>query len=111
MVVALVSILGPIFVVLGLLLWGIKNPLAWIVVSVLFITAGVGCMVYGITDLIALSTHLSPLEHLTKNEVSNAAIFIGCGAGGAVGGAVLLFVSLLRRKKEAARDAQTLPIA
>ena len=46
-------------VVFGLLLWGIKNPLAWVVVSVLFITSGVGCFVYGITDLDRKSTRLN----------------------------------------------------
>jgi len=41
--------LGVVFglVLLGPLLWGIKEPLAWIVVSFLAIAAGVGCAGYG----------------------------------------------------------------
>lgn len=80
-------------VVLGLLLWGMKNPLAWVVFSVLAIGIGVGCMAYGMTTLIALG------ERRTTHAVEEAAVFIGGGTGGTVAGVVLLVVALLRRRK------------
>jgi len=93
--------------VLGLLWSGFKNPLAWMVLSVLLITAGVGCAVYGITDLIALNIHPAPGVQVTSRELQEAACFVGGGAGGVVGGTVLLLVVLLRRNKGPGPEART----
>jgi hypothetical protein len=80
-------------VVLALLLWGIKQPLAWIVVSVPAIAVGVGCAVYGIA-IYGFSSGIP-----TKGNVTEAASYLGGGAGGIVGGTILLIVALLRRKQ------------
>lgn len=90
-----------ILLVLGLLIWGIKNPVAWIILSVLLITAGVGCAIYGITDLIGLSVARSPVAIEPSHAVHEAAAYVGCGAGGLVGGIAFLIIALLRRKKAA----------
>lgn len=80
-------------VVLALLLWGIKQPLAWMIVSVLAIAIGFGCLAYGISQALLLS------EPRPSREVAEASMFIGGGAGGTIGGVVLLVVSLLRRRE------------
>ena len=91
--------IGPILgvllalVVLILLLWGIKEPLVWIVVAFLAIGLGVGCLGFGVSKALLLS------EPRTSQAVEQASMFIGGGAGGTVGGAVLLVVALLRRRK------------
>jgi hypothetical protein len=90
-----------ILLVLGLFFWGIKNPLAWIILSVLLITAGVGCAIYGVTDIIGLSLARAPGAIEPSRAIHEAATFVGCGAGGTVGSIVLLIVALLRRKKSA----------
>ena len=106
-----IRVISPVtFVVLlglGLLLWGLKNPLAWLVLSVLLITAGVGCAVYGITNLSALNVHPAPGVQVSSREIQEAASYVGFGAGGTVGGAVLLVVTLLRRKKGPGSEPQT----
>jgi len=81
------------FVVLVLLLWGIKQPLAWIVVSFLAIGFGLGCAGYGCAQAALAS------EPLTSQQVEWVSSFIGGGVGGTVAGIVLLVVSLLRRRK------------
>ncbi|MCX7009181.1 MAG: hypothetical protein NTY53_18365 [Kiritimatiellaeota bacterium] len=94
-------LLLAVLLVLGLLFWGLKNPLAWVILSVLLITAGVGCAIYGVTDLIGLSVSHAPSAIEPSRAIREAATYVGCGAGGAVGGIVLLVVALLRRKKAA----------
>jgi hypothetical protein len=79
--------------VLGLLLWGMRNPLAWVVLSVLLIGIGLACAGYGLTVIIALD---SPRPTYVVEE---AAALLGGGLGGMAGGAVLLVVALLRRRK------------
>ena len=80
-------------VVLILLLWGIKEPLAWIILSFLAIVIGVGCLVYGCSQAFLLP------EPRTTQAVAEVSLFIGGGAGSTVGGIVLLIVSLVRRRK------------
>ena len=80
-------------VLLAILLWGIKEPLAWVVVSFLAIGIGFGCLAYGISNAVLLSVP-RPVH-----EVREASMLIGCGAGGTVGGIVLLVVALVRRRK------------
>ena len=89
-------VVGPLIgmvVVLILLLWGIKEPLAWIIVSFLAIAIGVGCLVYGCSQAFLLP------EPRTTQAVEQVSLFIGGGAGGTVAGIVLLIVSLARRRK------------
>ena len=73
--------------------WGLKNPLVWLIVSVLAITVGVGCLVWGTTQAMLLG------EQRTSAQIAEASANIGLGAGIAVGGVVLLVVSLVRRRK------------
>jgi hypothetical protein len=80
-------------VVFILLLWGVKEPLAWVVVSFLAIGIGVGCLIYGCSQ-----AYLLP-EPRTSQAVSEVSVFVGGGAGGTVGGIVLLVVSMIRRKR------------
>lgn len=86
-------------VVLGLLLWGIKQPLAWVVIAFLAIGGGVGCLAYGISQAVMLE------EPRLSQDVTEASACIGGGAGGTVGGIVLLVVALVRcrRRPEANR--------
>ena len=42
-------------VVLGLLLWGLKNPQVWVIVSVLALAIGIGAAVYGLTRYLSLT--------------------------------------------------------
>jgi hypothetical protein len=81
------------FVVLALLLWGVKQPLAWIVVSFVAIGAGVGCAGYGVAQALLTS---GPRP---RQEVEWVSSFIGGGVGATTAGIVLLVVSLLRRRK------------
>ena len=78
---------------LGLLLWGLKNPLAWTVLAVIAIAVGVGLLATGITNAAILGTQR------TDPQVDSAAQTIGFGAGATVGGIALLVVSLVRRPK------------
>ena len=89
----LLGLVVGMVVVLILLLWGIKEPLAWIIVSFLAIGIGVGCLVYGCSQAFLLP------EPRTTQAVAEVSLFIGGGAGGTVGGIVLLIVSLARRGK------------
>ncbi len=88
--------LPPAVIVLILLLWGIKEPLAWIVVSFLAIGIGIGCLVYGFSQAILLP------DPWTAQAASDVSMYIGGGAGSSVGGIVLLIVSLVRRRKSPA---------
>jgi hypothetical protein len=78
-----------------LLLWGIKQPLAWVVVAVLAIAAGVGCTGYGLAQTMFAAR---PLE---ARQLEWLSIFIGAGLGSTVAGTVLLVVSLIRSAKRA----------
>ena len=81
----------PVLVILGLLLWGIKNPLAWLVVAVLAIAIGAGCAIYGLTLLLA--------NRNASYGVTEGAVHLGAGCGAVVGGVVLLVLGLIRSRK------------
>ena len=93
--------LGIIFgvVVLGLLLWGLKNPQVWVIVAVLGIGIGIGAAVYGITVYSSLVNPMPP------QTVERASLSIGGGVGGAVGGFILLIVAVLRMRMNADKKA------
>lgn len=80
-------------VVLGLLLWGVKNPLGWTVLAVVAIAVGIGFLATGITNAALLG------DRRTNPQVESAAETIGFGAGATAGGITLLVVSLVRRSK------------
>jgi hypothetical protein len=84
-------------VLLLLLIWGIKQPLAWVVVSFLAIGNGVGCLGYGLAQ-IALQNSLLVGEPLTRNQIELWSALIGGGVGATVAGIVLLVVALRRRR-------------
>ncbi len=94
--VLLFGIMVSILIPLGLLLWGIKQPLAWIVVSFLAIAAGVGCAAYG---SIMYLMYLNSNPPLRRWEVQELSIFFSAGLGSTVAGIVLLVVGLLRYRK------------
>jgi hypothetical protein len=94
-IIGMLMMIGVFWMLFG----GMKNPLLWVILSVLLIMAGVGCFVYGVTDFIGLFAHRGPEDHPSSYEVDGAAAFVGAGAAGAVGGAVLLIIALLRQRK------------
>jgi hypothetical protein len=88
--------------VLGLLVYGIKNPVAWMVVAILFITIGVGCLVW------ALNINTAVRD---TNEFPSLASLYGSGCGGMVGGTVLFWVARGRRKKGEGVQSPPKPLA
>ena len=70
-------------VLLGLLIWGAKNPLVWRILSVLGMGTGAGFLVWGI--MLASMKQEPPL--------GSAAGVIAVGAGVLVGAIVLLVIS------------------
>lgn len=93
----LLLIMAGAAILLALLIWGIKQPLAWIVVSFLAVASGVGCTVYGCVQAFL---GRQPLVPLTPTEVQDIGIFIGSGVGFTVAGIVLLVVALVRLRKK-----------
>ena len=88
--------MGLGFFLLALLIWGIKQPLAWIVVSFLAIGCGVGCAGYGCVQAFLGNRMLEPLPRAQVEEIG---IFIGSGVGATTAGIVLLVVAMLRHRK------------
>lgn len=86
-------------VLLGLLIWGIKQPLAWIVVAFITIGNGVGCAGYGVAQALLGS------KPATAQQIEWVSQFIGGGVGGTTAGIVLLVVGLLRYRKSSAAKA------
>ena len=87
----------PALIILGLLLWGIKNPQAWLVVAVLAIAIGTGCAIYGLTLLLA--------NRNASYGVTEGAVHLGGGCGAVVGGVVLLLLGLIRSRKSPTEKA------
>jgi hypothetical protein len=82
-----------------LLLWGIKQPLAWIIVSFITIGGGISCAGYG-----AIMYCLAD-KPLRRGDVEELAIFFVAGLGSTVAGVVLLVVALIRHRKSARSNA------
>jgi len=78
---AVVAVLAVVLI--GLLIWGARNPLVWRLLAVLGMGTGAGFLVWGI--LLAAMNEAPPL-------ISPAGI-IALGAGALVGSIVLLVVS------------------
>ena len=94
MSVLLIGIMVPLL----LLIWGIKQPLVWVVVSVLAIGGGVGCAGYGFTQAVLGNQPPQPLD---SHQIAQIGIFIGAGIGSTVAGIVLLIVGLVRCRNSA----------
>jgi len=73
----------------------LKNPQVWVIVSVLALAIGIGAAVYGLTRYHSLA------DPMPAHFVEEAALAIGCGAGAAIGGFVLLIVAILRVRMSA----------
>lgn len=89
-------------ILLGLLIWGIKQPLAWIVVSFLAIGAGIGCAIYG---GVIYSMYINANPPMRRGDVEELMIFVAAGIGSTVAGIVLLVVALLRHRKSSVAKA------
>ena len=78
-------ILGSVgaLILLGLLLWGVKNRLVWRLLSVFGVGSGVGLLVWGITAA-ALGEQPS---------IGSPTSLMGTGAGVMAGGIMLLVIS------------------
>jgi hypothetical protein len=70
-------------VLLGLLIWGAKNPLVWRILSVFGMGTGAGFLVWGI---MLASVRQEP-------PIGSAAGIIAVGSGGLVGAIALLVIS------------------
>lgn len=86
-------------ILLVLLVWGIKQPLAWIVVAFIAIGNGVGCAGYGVAQALLGS------KPATDQQIEWVSKFIGGGVGATTAGIVLLVVGLLRYRKSSAEKA------
>jgi hypothetical protein len=81
----LIGVCAGAVLILLLLLWGVKNPIVWRLLSVLGVAAGVGVLVWGITSA-AMGQEPS---------IGSPTGLIGTGAGVMVGGIMLLVISFL----------------
>ena len=72
-------------VLLGLLVWGVKKPVVWRLLSVFGMAVGSGVLVWGI---MAAATGMTPSN-------SSPPVIIGTGAGVLVGAISLLVISFL----------------
>jgi hypothetical protein len=75
-------------IVLGLLVWGVRNPVVWRLLSVLAVGSGVSLLVWGITSA-AMGEELA---------IVTPTGLIGAGAGVTVGGIMLFVISLCGRR-------------
>ncbi len=79
----LIGICAAAVLLLVLLLWGMKNPLIWRLLSVFAVSGGVGVLVWGITSA---AMGEEPL-------IASPTALIGTGAGVLVAGIMLLVIS------------------
>ena len=75
-------------ILLGLLIWGIKNPIVWRLLSVIAVGSGVSFLVWGITSA-AMGDEPS---------IGSPTGLIGAGAGVTVGGIMLFVISLCGKR-------------
>jgi len=69
---------------LGLLIWGVRNPVVWRLLSVVAVGSGVTFLVWGITSA-AMGE---------QPAIGSPTSLIGAGAGVMVGGIMLFIISL-----------------
>lgn len=75
-------------ILLGLLIWGIRNPVVWRLLSVIAVGTGVSFLVWGITSA-AMGE---------EPAIGSPTGLIGAGAGVTVGGIMLFVISLCGRR-------------
>jgi uncharacterized membrane protein len=97
------AILFVVVFLLILLLWGIKQPLAWVALSILAIGCGIGCAGFGFTQGVLSNHRIQTLEH---HQIEEIGAFIGIGLGSTIAGLVLLIVGLWRWRKSAVSGPQ-----
>jgi hypothetical protein len=86
-------------ILLALMLWGIKQPLVWIVVAFIAIGCGVGCAGYGVSQALLTS------GPRTSQDVEWLSAFMGGSAGATTAGIVLLVVGLIRCRRSSTAKA------
>jgi hypothetical protein len=101
-IVALVLMLTVAGLLLALLFWGIRNPVAWMPLAALATAGGMGLTATGVVDLLVVATVEGPE---LDRSISGAppAILVGVGSGLLAGGVVLLVISLWRWKRGPAK--------
>ena len=87
-IVGLVIAGGLAIVLLGLLIWGVKKPVVWRLLSVFGMAVGSGVLVWGIMA--------AAMDSMPSS--GSAAVIIGVGAGVLVGAVSLLAISFLGEK-------------
>ena len=91
MLLAFLAVFSPLailpFVLIGLLIWGVWNPLVWRVLSVLGMATGAGFLVWGI--MLAAMKEEAPF--------ATPAAITAIGAGVLVGSIALLVISFCGR--------------
>jgi len=75
-------------IVLGLLIWGAKNPVVWRPLSVVAVGAGVSFLVWGIMSAAMCE----------PPAIGSATSLIGAGSGMTVGGIMLFVISLCTKR-------------
>ena len=75
-------------ILLGLLIWGVRNPVVWRLLSVIAVGSGVSLLVWGITSA-AMGE---------QPAIVSPTSLIGAGAGVMVGGIMLFVISLCGRR-------------
>lgn len=83
----LIAACAGVVLLILLLLWGVKNPVVWRLLSVFAVAGGVGFLVWGITSA-AMGE---------KPSLGSPTGLIGTGAGVMVGGIMLLVISFCRK--------------
>ena len=78
-----------LLILLGRLVWGVKNPVVWRLLSVVAVAGGVSLLVWGIT---------SAAMH-EQNLIASPTSLIGGGAGVMVGGIMLLIISFCGKSR------------
>jgi hypothetical protein len=84
---AIVAGVGAL-ILLGLLIWGVRNPVVWRLLSVVAVGSGVSFLVWGITSA-AMGEEPS---------IGSPTGLIGAGAGVTVGGIMLSVISLCTKR-------------
>ncbi len=75
-------------ILLGLLIWGVRNPIVWRLLSVIAVGSGVSFLVWGITSAAMRQ----------EPSIGSPTGLIGAGAGVTVGGIMLFVISLCGKR-------------
>jgi hypothetical protein len=78
-----------LLILLALLIWGVKNPVVWRLLSVFAVAGGVSLLVWGITSAAMRE----------QNLIASPTSLIGGGAGVMVGGIMLFIISFCGKSR------------